>query len=206
MSRSSHQFLLWHEWNPGLDHDHLTLGEVWDSLPAVAEEKIPFVIRLFENPKSPVAFPGAIDLPSHDALHVLLGRGLMTQDEAFVIGFTMGAARDFKPWHASVFTWITRYLYRKPYQFSHQDLISFRLGLWEGRSQGAEDIHTVNFDKLRDKLLKELRAELKIDRNRLYSVYRYEKMLLPDTKASMRLDVDLNNIDPSAIRRPIGLE
>lgn len=202
MSRTSNEVLLWNEWNPGLDNDHLSLGEVWGSLPAIAADKVPLIIRLFENPKSPIAFPGAIDLEAHDAIHAVLGRGLMVQDEAFVIGFTMGAARKFKPWHGSVFTWITRYLYRKPYQFSHQDLISYRLGMWEGRSQGVEDIHLFDFTAHKDRSLKDLRKDLKIDRNRLYSVYAYEKILVPDTQASQRLDVDLNNVDPSAIRPP----
>ena len=60
MSRSANPSLLWHEWSPGLDHDQLTLGEVLSTLPAIAEDKIPWIIRVFENPSSWIAFPGAI--------------------------------------------------------------------------------------------------------------------------------------------------
>lgn len=45
---------------------------------------------LLENPDSPLPFAGKIDLYRHDCLHLLLERGLSVEDEAFVVGFTMG--------------------------------------------------------------------------------------------------------------------
>src|SRR6056297_825277 len=84
----------WDEWNPGLDTDDMTLRAVLDTLPAAAAEDVPEIIRKYENPESPDALPGAIALARHDCIHVLLGRGLHVQDEAFVIGATMGAASD----------------------------------------------------------------------------------------------------------------
>lgn len=204
MTRSANPSLLWHEWSPGLDNDHLTLGEVLSTLPAIAEDKIPWIIRLFENPTSWIAFPGAISLPRHDALHVLLGRGLMPQDEAFVIGFTMGSAKKIKNWQLSAFEFISQYLYRKPYAFSREDIMSFRLGANEGLSQGASDLHLTDLENMKDIVLSDLRKQLKINRNRLYGVYAYEKILLPDSKASKRLDSDLHKLDPSAIVQPEG--
>jgi hypothetical protein len=40
-------------------------------------------------------------LEGHDCMHVILGRGLLNQDEAFVIGFTMGSARKITEQHAT---------------------------------------------------------------------------------------------------------
>ncbi len=51
---------------------------------------IPFLVWLLENLASPIALPGKIDLYCHDCLHVLLNKGFSLEDEAFVVGFTMG--------------------------------------------------------------------------------------------------------------------
>ena len=56
------------------------------------QEEVPFVIQLVENPRYDVGlFAGNVDLFTHDCIHVLLGRGLLVKDEAFVIGYTMGS-------------------------------------------------------------------------------------------------------------------
>ena len=87
-SNTPNNQLKWYEWNPGLHNGKCNLQEVINGLPAATAEDIPWLVRLFENPASALAFPGAINLARHDAIHVLLGRGLRNQDEAFVIGFT----------------------------------------------------------------------------------------------------------------------
>ena len=65
------------DWNPTLDNDQLTLGEVYESLPGFPPEAIHPLVCLFENPDSPLAFPGASSLRRPDCLHILLGRGLL---------------------------------------------------------------------------------------------------------------------------------
>ena len=54
------------------------------------KEDISWLVWLIENPKSPFHLHGAVTLRDHDHIHVLLGRGQANDDEAFVIGFTMG--------------------------------------------------------------------------------------------------------------------
>src|SRR5687768_12811614 len=109
--------LHWTDWNPGLDNDHLTLSEVLNTLPAAPADAIPWQVRLLENPSSFISFPGAISLERHDALHALLGRGLANQDEAFVIGYTMGAARKIRGWHFQAFRFLATRFYPKAYRF-----------------------------------------------------------------------------------------
>ena len=55
---------------------------------------MPLIIKLVENPnyKTSKLFGGAVDLFTHDCIHVLLGRGLLPKDEAFVIGVLWGQA------------------------------------------------------------------------------------------------------------------
>jgi hypothetical protein len=105
-------------WCPGLDNAAHSLASVYHSMPKDAPGAIPWYVRLLENPKSPFALAGAIDLFGHDCIHAVLGRGLLPQDEAFVIGFTMGRAGACPRWHASLFRWCAEHLYAKPYRFS----------------------------------------------------------------------------------------
>lgn len=85
------------DWHVPVSRGDMTLREADASLDAVrmAPEEVPFLVRLVENPALDLpfmdVFHGATDLPTHDYLHIVLGRGLLAKDEAFVIGFTMGA-------------------------------------------------------------------------------------------------------------------
>ncbi|MCJ9430074.1 hypothetical protein [Kordiimonas marina] len=190
------------EWNPGLDHGERTLGEVLETLPGVGPEAIHWLVRLIENPRSPLAFPGQISLERHDALHVLLGRGLNNQDEAFVIGFTMGAARSARPWHRRLFLWIARHLYPAPYRLESDHEIAFELGFGRGRKHKVQDIHLIPIETMLGETVAAVRRKIGIDLLDLYSAYCEEKLRLPHTLESRRLDTDYDGIDPSAIRRP----
>jgi hypothetical protein len=196
--------LHWTDWNPGLDNDHLTLGEVLGSLPAAPPDAIPWQVRLLENPSSPIAFPGAISLERHDALHALLGRGLSNQDEAFVIGFTMGAARKIRGWHFSLFRFLATRIYPKAYRFKQSDLISFDLGFAQGQQGTARDVHLAPFETRGGNTLREIRRELGIDIQSLHAAYRMEAIHLPHTSASRRLDKDYGGVDPSDVHSPQG--
>lgn len=196
--------LNWRHWNPGLDNDHLTLDEVLGSLPAAPPEAIPRIIRLIENPGSPVALPGAITLARHDAVHVLLGRGLTTQDEAFVIGFTMGATQRLKAWQEKIFEFAAVRLYPRPYTFSREDLLSWRLGVAEGRRQGKVALEDFPFEQAGHIRLGDLRRLTGVDTVRLRAVNRHIQMLRPDGPATSRLDRDVGGIDAAALTKPDG--
>lgn len=196
--------LAWYDWNPGLDNDHLTLGDVLKTLPAIEASAVPWIIRLVENPSSPVALPGAITLARHDAIHVLIGRGLSAQDEAFVIGFTMGASKKLRKWQEWLFIAIARFLYPRPYDFKKDHIIAFRLGVAEGRHQKATALEDHPFEDEMDVPLGVLRKRVAINTVRIRSVYRWEKKLLPNTRTSRRVDLDVGGLDASATRVPEG--
>jgi hypothetical protein len=196
--------LHWTAWNPGLDNDQLTLGEVLASLPAAPADAIPWQVRLFENPSSLIAFPGAISLERHDAIHALLGRGLSNQDEAFVIGYTMGAASKIRGWHYSVFRFLASRFYPKAYRLGESDLIAFDLGFGQGRNGRGRDLHQTPLETFGEKTLANLRRELGIDVLALQAAYRNEAALLPQTPHSRRLDKDFGGVDPSDLHEPQG--
>ena len=84
----------WEEWHIHFSQDQITLREARASLEALGakQNEIPLMVQLVENPRYDLPgldiFHGKVDLKRHDAIHILLGRGLLNKDEAFVIGFT----------------------------------------------------------------------------------------------------------------------
>lgn len=165
------------EWSPGLENDHQTLQTIISSLDGSNQEEIPKIVRLIENPKSPIALHGAIDLFGHDCLHVLLGRGLSIKDEAFVVGFTMGSSRKIKPFEVRLFKLISRFLYPKIYRFTNQDLKVYDLGFDAARQMNCFDVFFVDFRKLLQKQIGSIRSDLNIDTNILKQYYTTENEL-----------------------------
>lgn len=196
--------LKWNEWSPGLDNGDMLLGEVYDSLPAAPPSAIPEEVRALENPESPEAFPGAINLERHDCVHVLVGRGLLPQDEAFVIGFTMGASKRVTKLQFEMFRNLAVHWYPKPYNFSEEDLFSFDLGFAKGQNSAAEGLEHFPFEQFMDMRVGDLRKRLGINVGQLRAAFRKEKLLLPDSRASSRLDVDANGVDYASIYMPQG--
>lgn len=190
------------DWNPGLDNGHRKLADVLATLPGAEQADIHWLVRLIENPRSPLAFPGQISLARHDALHILLGRGLNNQDEAFVIGFTMGSARITKQWHCRLYCWIARHLYPPAYRFKPEHQQVFELGLGQGWKHPVQDVHLVPIEKMLEDTVDMVRERTGIKVHDLHAAYRHEQILVPHTHESARLDTDFGGVDPSAIKPP----
>jgi multidrug transporter EmrE-like cation transporter len=97
-------------WAPGLDNDHQLLGEVYETMPPRGPAVVPWYVQVLESPASPLALPAATDRLARDCLHVVLGRGLSTQDHAFVRGFTLGASARCARWQRSLARFCARRL------------------------------------------------------------------------------------------------
>jgi hypothetical protein len=180
----------WWEWFPGLDNDSRTLREVLSELPAAPATAIPWIVRLFENDKGWLRLHGAVNLRNHDMIHVLLGRGLLDQDEAFVIGFTMGSTRAVSRLEKCLFKFAVSRLYPEPYRISRPTLVAYDLGLAAGEEFGVKNLHRVLRDDMLDRPLGETRRELQIDTRRLRQFYSREREALPGTLASLRLPAE----------------
>ncbi len=174
-------------WNPGLATDHLTLGQVYRTLPGDLPAAIDPLVRLFENPASPIAFRGAITLERHDCVHVLLGRGLLGQDEAFVLGFTMGAETGVPLAQIESFRTVARRLYSGANQFREADLRVFDLGRAAAKAMGARPLSRFPFERHMDRTIGLLRCRLGIDSAMLRTIYRAERVLASATVESARL-------------------
>jgi len=102
---------------------------------AKKQKDISWLVWFIENPKSPFHLHGAATLHDHDHIHVLLNRGLAYDDEAFVIGFTMGNDDRTKSWESKLFKFISSWLYSKSERFTKKQLKIFDSGFKYGRSK-----------------------------------------------------------------------
>ena len=181
------------DWHISILENNITLGEAQTSLKQVGAEKkdIPLIVKLIENPKFSIPgitfFHGAVNLLTHDYIHILLGRGLMPADEAFTIGYTMGSTRQVSSAEASLFELITSHLYPESYQFKDRDINIFRAALDIAEKSNGQALDQVNYEPLLKTQTGKIRDTLGINTKKIIDYYKTEKMLYPDSKASSRL-------------------
>ncbi len=178
---------LWLAWYPGIENDELTVSEVMNSMPAAPESKIPWIVRLFENPESWIRFRGAVDLNDHDVLHVLLGRGLQDQDEAFVLGFAMGTAKRISKLEYWIFKFVLARIYPEPYRIPAFLQPAFDLGVQCGQQTGVRNLYRRALKDLQGLSLGEARKQAGIDMSVVRKFYELEQQKIPFTIASLRL-------------------
>ena len=102
---------------------------------AKKQKDISWLVWLIENPKSTFHLHGAATLRDHDHIHVLLRRGQANDDEAFVIGFTMGNDDRTKSWEVKLFKFISRWFYPKAERFTKNQIKIFDSGFKYGQSK-----------------------------------------------------------------------
>ena len=142
---------------------NITLKSVYQEMNLDNQSDIPLIIRLLENPSSPIALPGKISLHNHDCLHIILGLGVSAAEEAFLIGFTMGNDDRTKIWHVRLFKFIARFVYPLQYRFNHQHLNIFDLGFEYGKTLKYRNLNQIEIDRFYDLTIQELRELFDID-------------------------------------------
>jgi hypothetical protein len=182
-------------WFNPLSNGKATLQSVYDSLQrldgALNQKQVPRIIQWVENPKYDLPgvefFPGATDLFTHDCIHILLGRGLTARDEAFVLGFTMGATDLMGTFRSGLFLNIVKYLYPKDYKLSKDEQLTFRHA-WElGDVSSCVAIHKVNYRELMHLPIEQIRKKLGIEENLLRAYYEIESARFPNAPECRRL-------------------
>ena len=175
-------------WHIPIRNDLITIDQALQSMEdfKLNQDDVPFIIRLFENPKYNL-LPGCVTLQSHDIIHVLLGRGLLPKDEAFVLGFTMGSTKKVSKIHKLIFKFVTKYLYPEGYTFRKDEHDVFEQGLQLASNMNCPDLSKVDLIKLIGYNIREARKELGINVTKLQMVYGYEKIKYTTSPESQRL-------------------
>ena len=181
------------DWHIPISENRITLRKAHDSLKQVGAQKqdIPVIVKLIENPEFSIPgftlFHGAVDLLAHDYIHILLGRGLLAEDEAFTIGYTMGSTKQVSPSEARLFELITKHLYPDSYQFKERDIKIFYAALKIAEESNCQALDQVDYAPLLDTQTGEIRKILGIPVDRIIAYYATEKALYPNSKSSNRL-------------------
>jgi hypothetical protein len=155
------------------------------------QEEIPYIIQIVENPKFDLPggdiFHGKTGLETHDYLHIILGRGILAKDEAFVIGFTMGSSNRVTSTEENLYSFFARYLYPKAYRFTDEDLRVFKDAVKLGFISDCQSLSEVDYSRYFEQPLGEIREDLGIETNLLHAYYTIEKRRHPESKESQRL-------------------
>lgn len=180
-------------WHVPLARVHATLRGAYAELQALGlkQDDVPFLVQLVENPRYDLpgfnVFNGAVDLRTHDLLHILLGRGLLPKDEAFVIGFTMGSTDRVSQTEERLFAFFSKYLYPRAYRFDDDDLRVFRDAVRLGFISDCDSLSETDLDRVADLPLDEARRALGIEDDLLRAYFAIEKRRYPGSFESARL-------------------
>jgi hypothetical protein len=181
------------DWHIPLSRGDLTLQQGLHSLAVLGarQQEIPLIVRLLENPRYHLPgitlFHGAVDLDRHDRIHILLGRGLLTADEAFTIGFTMGSTKRVRCPEAWLFGVLARHAYPAPYRFDAPALRIFHDAVRLGGISGCQALDRIDFLRVTDLPLREIRRQVGLEEDLLLAGYRIERTRHPQSRASRRL-------------------
>ena len=181
------------DWHIPICNTVITLGEAHASLRAIGAKKqdIPLIVKLVENPDFSIPgltlFHGAVDLLTHDYIHILLGRGLLPADEAFVIGYTMGSTKQLGTYESVLFEFITQHLYPDSYKFKTRDIEIFRAAVSLANAADVVSLDKVDYSCYLEMTVAEIRSALGINTASIIDYYRLEQERYPDSEASKRL-------------------
>jgi len=171
----------------------MTLREANASMSAIRlkQDDVPFLVQMVENPAFDIplleVFHGATRLETHDHLHIVLGRGLLPKDEAFVLGFTMGSSNRVGEVEERLFTLIARYLYPKGYRFDDEDVAVYKDAVRLGYISDCRPLAEVDCTSMLDWPIGRVRREISLEGDLLRAYYAIEARRYPDSPESRRL-------------------
>lgn len=181
------------DWFIPVSRGGVTLREANASLNAIRldQEDVPFLVQMVENPRFDVpileVFHGATRLETHDYLHIVLGRGLLPKDEAFVIGFTMGSTDQVGGTEEFLYGLFAKYFYPRAYRFTDDDLRVFKDAVRLGFVSDCHSLAQADFARYLDLPLEDVRAKLGVEVSLLQAYYAIEKRRYPASFESQRL-------------------
>jgi hypothetical protein len=185
--------ITWQDWHIPFSRDKITLREAREELSALGAQQgdIPLMIQLVENPRYDIPgfdfFHGAVDLATHDSIHILLGRGLLPKDEVFVIGFTMGSTDQVTTLEENLYALFSKYLYPKLYQFRDEEIRIFKDATKLGFISNCRPLDTIDYTKYLDWKLCDIRQDIGLEADLILAYYHIEQKRYPESRASQRL-------------------
>jgi hypothetical protein len=187
-------------WYIPLTDSDITIRDAYSSLSTlkIGNVIIPWQVRLCENPKYSIMgrnlliIPGSITLERHDYAHIVLGRGLLPKDEAFVIGFCMGTTKKLNRLNTWLFTLLTRH-YPSHYRWGMEEIAVFKMASELGRTWGKSFFYDIDYSLCQDEKVMTLRKMMGLELDVLLEHNKSEKIMYPLAKESQRLITSFAN-------------
>ncbi len=187
------QFAGYKQWHIPLSAGSLKVADALASLKQLGapQEDIPLIVKLLENPDYKIPgftlFHGAVDLHTHDYIHILLGRGLMPKDEAFTIGFTMGSTNEVTALEEELFCAINKYFYPKVYRFGDEEIAIFKDAVRLGKISNCRRLDQVAYAQFDQGSIAEMRQSLGVEEDLLKAYFKIEQARYEHALESQRL-------------------
>ena len=181
------------DWFIPLSETGKTLRQAYNDMQTIGfrQEAIPLIIQLVENPRYALPglelFSGATDLETHDYIHLILGRGVLPKDEAFVLGFTMGSTNRMTVLEEKLYGLFSRFLYPRDYRFTDEDFQVYKNAVRLAYISNCQPMDKIDYHQLLDLPLETIRKQLGIETPLLRAYYQIEKQRYPDCVESRRL-------------------
>lgn len=147
--------------------DDCKLAVAYQKLKGDPPTDIPFLMWLLENPDSPFALPGNIGLYNHDCMHLILQQGFTSDNEAYVVGFSMGNDTRTNWIHAVIIKIASVYIYPPKYRWEASNVAAFERGLKLGKITKMKNLNQVMPEEWNHQTVREIRSELGLETQQL---------------------------------------
>jgi hypothetical protein len=178
-SKWGHSYRSWHI---PLTENRLRLNEAVCDMHAlsVGSNDLPLLMKLTDDPDFET-YCSSLSLLDHDSIHILLGRGMLPKDEAFVCGFIFGSTGRVRIAEDRLMEMVKRYLSTK------EDRDIFKDGLLLGMSSHCKPLNQIDYRRYLNDSLGAIRQKLGINTGLLSAYYRKEAKRYPHARESRRL-------------------
>jgi hypothetical protein len=180
------------DWHVPFHQDSMSLQAALESVPpSSALMEMPLMLRLQRDPVlsflGQLVFRAGLDKHQHDCIHILLGRGLLALDQAFVLGFTLGSSKKGSVPEHKLHGEVGRHFYKNASLFSESESVVFKDGIKLAYLSFSAPLDSFDFTPWHDQTLRQLREAIGLEPELIQAYFAVEKHRYPYELASQRL-------------------
>lgn len=159
--------------------------------PLTTKSELPLMLRLQRDPDlsflGQLVFQAGLDQHQHDCIHILLGRGLLPMDQAFVLGFTLGSSKKGSMPESKLHAEVGRHFYKKVQLFSESESAVFKEGIKLAYLSFCAPLDNFDFRPWHNQPLRDIREAIGLEQELLQAYFAVEKHRYPHSLAAQRL-------------------